>query len=530
LNGTTVTQRIDSEMVLVAAALCTKGGKALVSRQFVEMTKSRIEGLLAAFPKLMSSGRTAQQQHTFVETDTVRYVYQPLDKIYVLLITTTASNILEDLETLRLFARVVPEYCRSLEEMEIRENAFNLIFAFDEIVALGYRENVNLAQIKTFVEMDSHEEKVYQAVRQTQERDAKIKMREKAKELMRQRLEANKRGIRSPVTGGGYGPQTSMAASVPMAAEIPKPSYTPAVVKPNGPSKALKLGGRQKDTENFVDQLKSEGEHVVNSNVTSAIVKGGPLINNKIPATTIATEPVQLRIEEKLNLSCGRDGGLHNMEVHGLLTLFITDESCGRVRIQVDNKDGRGVQIQTHPNVDKELFRTKQSIAMKNATKPFPINTDVGILKWRFQTQDEAFIPLNVTCWPNENASGGCDVNIDYELQDDRLELNDVVVAIPLPHGCGGPLVAECEGTYEFDSRKNQLTWQLPLVDSSNKTGAMEFSCQGHPGDFFPINVSFYSKRPYADLSINDVMLVDDGSSVKHAVDISVVAEKYEIL
>lgn len=139
---------------------------ALVSRQFVEMTKSRIEGLLAAFPKLMSSGRTAQQQHTFVETDTVRYVYQPLDKIYVLLITTTASNILEDLETLRLFARVVPEYCRSLEEMEIRENAFNLIFAFDEIVALGYRENVNLAQIKTFVEMDSHEEKVYQAVRQ----------------------------------------------------------------------------------------------------------------------------------------------------------------------------------------------------------------------------------------------------------------------------------------------------------------------------------------------------------------------------
>ena len=91
------------------------------------------------------------------------------------------------------------------------------------------------------------------------------------------------------------------------------------------------------------------------------------------------------------------------------------------------------MQIQTHPNVDKELSRPKQSIAMKNATKPFPINTDVGILKWRFQTQDEAFIPLNVTCWPNENASGGCDVNIDYELQDDRLELNDVVVAIPLP-------------------------------------------------------------------------------------------------
>lgn len=60
----------------------------------------------------------------------------------------------------------IPEYCRSLDENEIAENAFSLIFAFDEIVALGYRESVNLSQIRTFVEMDSHEEKVYQAVRQ----------------------------------------------------------------------------------------------------------------------------------------------------------------------------------------------------------------------------------------------------------------------------------------------------------------------------------------------------------------------------
>jgi len=76
--------------VLLAAAVCNKTGKALISRQFVEMTRSRIEGL-----------------HTFVETESVRYVYQPLEKLYVLLITTKASNILEDLETLRLFARVV---------------------------------------------------------------------------------------------------------------------------------------------------------------------------------------------------------------------------------------------------------------------------------------------------------------------------------------------------------------------------------------------------------------------------------------
>ena len=55
-------------------------------------------------------------------------------------------------------------------------------------------------------------------------------MREKAKELQRQRVEATKRGIKSPVAAGGFGP-SPMASSVPsMPTEMPKPSYTPAVM------------------------------------------------------------------------------------------------------------------------------------------------------------------------------------------------------------------------------------------------------------------------------------------------------------
>ena len=39
------------------------------------MTRIRIEGLLAAFPKLVGTGK----QHTYVETENVRYVYQPIE-------------------------------------------------------------------------------------------------------------------------------------------------------------------------------------------------------------------------------------------------------------------------------------------------------------------------------------------------------------------------------------------------------------------------------------------------------------------
>lgn len=127
-----------------------------------------------------------------------------------------------------------------MDEKDIGENAFNLIFAFDEIVALGYRESVNLAQIKTFVEMDSHEEKVYLAVRQTQEREAKQKMREKAKELQRQRLEMSKRGVTlGRSSGNSYsGVSSSSFSGISSASAIP--SSAVGMSEPTAPSPAIK--------------------------------------------------------------------------------------------------------------------------------------------------------------------------------------------------------------------------------------------------------------------------------------------------
>lgn len=69
----------------------------------MDMTRIRIEALLAAFPKLVGTGK----QHTYVETENVRYVYQPIEALYLLLVTNKQSNILEDLETLRLLSKLV---------------------------------------------------------------------------------------------------------------------------------------------------------------------------------------------------------------------------------------------------------------------------------------------------------------------------------------------------------------------------------------------------------------------------------------
>ncbi|KAL4647522.1 coatomer subunit delta [Arapaima gigas] len=511
-------------MVLLAAAVCTKAGKAIVSRQFVEMTRTRIEGLLAAFPKLMNTGK----QHTFVETDSVRYVYQPLEKLYMVLITTKNSNILEDLETLRLFSRVIPEYCRVLEEGEISEHCFDLIFAFDEIVALGYRENVNLAQIRTFTEMDSHEEKVFRAVRETQEREAKAEMRRKAKELQQARRDAERSGKKAPGFGGfgnsGVTGGSSSSIISDTIIEPEKPKIAPTPVRPSGPSKALKLGARGKEVDNFVDKLKSEGENIIIPSTGKR-----PSEVSKALASPINIESVHLKIEEKISLTCGRDGGLQNMEVLGMITLRVSDDKNGRIRLHVSNIDKKGVQLQTHPNVDKKLFTADSLIGLKNPEKSFPLNSDVGVLKWRLQTTDEALVPLTINCWPSESGNG-CDVNIEYELQEEGLELNDVVITIPVPAGVGAPVIGDLDGEYRHDSRRNVLEWCLPVVDSNNKTGSLEFSVAGRPGDFFPVSVSFVSKRTYCDIQVTKVAHLDGDSPVRFSTETSLVVDKYEIL
>ena len=241
-----------------------------------------------------------------------------------------------------------------------------------------------------------------------------------------------------------------------------------------------------------------------------------------------------------------RDGGLDKMELNGHLTLRISDDAFGRIKLQIRAPTNNMVQTQTHPNVDKELMRRRSQIALKNPAKPFPLNTDVGVLKWRLQTTDESNIPLSskflltltrliflimclalfsVNCWPSDNGQGGCDVNIEYELEQDQLELQDVVITIPIPwvclsvwyifsyievsiyfsfcsHGSGSPVVAECDGEYTFEKRCNELLWQLPLIDANNKTGSMEFSSSGTPDDFFPVQVAFFSKKSFSGLQV----------------------------
>lgn len=155
----------------------------------------------AHVPGFVAPARRSSAPHPInsppTETDSVRYVYQPMEELYMILVTNKTSNILQDIDTLHLFARAMSEYCRTIDEREILNRAFELISVFDEIISLGYRENVTLAQIRTITEMESHEEKIAAEIQRNKEKEAREELNRKARMMELQKKQAGR--------SGGYG-------------------------------------------------------------------------------------------------------------------------------------------------------------------------------------------------------------------------------------------------------------------------------------------------------------------------------------
>ena len=75
-----------------------------------------------------------------------------------------------------------------MDEESVTQMAFELIFAFDEVISLGYKENVTIAQVKQYTEMESAAEKQYKADVQSKINETKDLMKKKAQEIQKLRV------------------------------------------------------------------------------------------------------------------------------------------------------------------------------------------------------------------------------------------------------------------------------------------------------------------------------------------------------
>ncbi|KAJ0081098.1 hypothetical protein Patl1_12286 [Pistacia atlantica] len=307
----------------------------------VDMSRIRIEDLLAAFPKLVGTGK----QQTYVETENVRYVYQPIEALYLLLVTNKQSNILED-RKLEVLSKLVPEYSYFLDEEGICRTGFELIFAFDEVISLGTEKGKKwYCRFKRSCEMESHEEKLHKLVLQSKINETMDVMKCKATEIDKSKIEKNRgekggfisfqlmgsgriesgfsdMGISSG--GGGFGSGSGFGLSIDVESVSTKSKGCPPS-SVTAPPKGLGMQlGKSQRTNQFLESLKAEGEVILED------------VHQKRAGQIIAPP------------------------------LAILSDEDGLTQVQIETGGNPVILFKTHPNMNKELFTNENILGLKD--------------------------------------------------------------------------------------------------------------------------------------------------------------------
>lgn len=436
---------------------------------------------------------------------------------------------------------------------------------------MGYRESVGLVQVRSVLEMESHEEKIQEIIARNKEAEAKEELKRRAKQLEMQRREQQRRaasglGPSSSSGQGGtsYGGGSSGYAPISQRFDAPERTTASSSPAPSALRQAtfksgggMKLGSKKTKQAELLDALGGElasepllaghGEEMsapptpaIQASHSTASVKGASAnVRGSIPE--VEAESINIIIRETLSLSLLRDGGVQSMELKGDMNLNITDPSLGRIRLFLSppspNALGNGVQYKQHPNVAKfsGAANEKKVIALKDSSKSFPIGQSLAVLKWRYVGTDESNVPLSINCWPTPGNDGTCEVSIEYELEHESLTLYDVVISIPLPAG-SYPTVSSHSGSWSLNPTEHALDWTIPQIcsdeDEDTKSGSMMFTVGGDDAEvFFPVNVAFVAEGSMAGVDVAQVVnLAEEEREEEVSVDRIVSVEEFVVV
>jgi len=280
----------------------------------------------------------------------------------------------------------------------------------------------------------------------------------------------------------------------------------------------MKLGSKRTKQAELLDAL---GGEVLAAEDLSAPVTPTPAAEPQMPVKdytqslpAVTHESVHISVKENVSLELMREGGVKSLEIRGDMNLLISDASQSRVRLALTPSTANFVpdlQFKQHPYVVRFAPQAERVVALRDPSRVFPVNQSLTVLKWRYSGTDETHVPLSINCWPTPSNDGSCDVNIEYELENESLTLYDVIISIPLPAG-SYPTVASHTGEWALNPSNHSLDWSIALINSDAGSGTLEFKVGGDDdATFFPVKVTFVAQGALSGLSVGSVTHVDGG-------------------
>ena len=156
----------------------------------------------------------------------------------------------------------------------------------------------------------------------------------------------------------------------------------------------MQLG--KKTNTRLYDALSSEIASVEEATPLAAPSPASAVQETSSFSSPSSSEGIQVSFTETMSAKTNRDGGLEAMDVQGQLNLHISDSTMSRIQLGLHSSDADGTQFKTHPNVDRNLFKNHHKIGLRDSSRPFPLNQQMSVLRWRLQAKPEsAKLPIS---------------------------------------------------------------------------------------------------------------------------------------
>ncbi|AFZ81234.1 coatomer delta subunit, putative [Theileria equi strain WA] len=447
--------------------------RVLLSRQHVQISKAQIESSFSNFLRLIEK---KDGDHTFVETDKNRFLYQSVDDFYVFIMTTLDSNVIEDLIVVKTLAEVIQNLVKpTMNEENIVNNIFDILFYMDELVSNGKRERLTYDQIKLYIDMDSHEEKMHNMIQ-----DNKVKEEKERRKEIAAKLEKRKQLDHLFLDAQVQPVYSQPAAHVsPQLVHSQSPVHTSLYEQP-------KINLRANRGISSLNTLRSK--------------------EKEITKILDAEAPVVVQVLETCNGNLHLDGDVDVLNMQGEIVVTVFEEIAKSAALEMS--DNPEIKFRYHPTVDKKLI-SKSKIEMQNELN---LGQSLSIVKWRYKPSNEAF-PLAVSCWPNTNA-GETVVTIEIN---NISEIHFQSISFQILNSRFDDVTVNYNDGGEVNRNADSVNWVISNFEP-NQISKFEFVTGGDLNNILPFTLFAQTPQSTSNIKITKCYNKSGGEDLVHVV------------
>ena len=473
--------------MIFAVAILNRSGKLLLAREFTHERRDQIEGQLGAFPKLVQFAG-----HSYIETDRMRFVFQEVGDLYIVILVSKDSNLVSDLEAISLLCDVTRKIVGDVNEEKVINKGIDLIFAFDECIFDGFRQNYNVSNIVQFLKMDSAEETEYNRIRAEKEAIAAANLRKHVSELEEKKMGGKASFIPSilqnSINNFQRQPNEYQFDNANYSSQIKtESSYRPSKPPTRGMSLSRSAGAKSKAQQVMAEE-GIDLSNIKNESQTPPI------------QTTSNSNDFLITLHEKFTAIVSRLDAVREIGIEGRLMASIGRKFKANIFIDAD-KLPNTYKYKVMQQPKGTLWADTKSLIYDNTGPRYGPGNDVTLLCWRRTSTNNEDIPLNISCWVQQGRSSST-FSCDVELKKQGFILNQVEISIPVvdPRGVN---VATCTGEVEIYENDQLLKWSLEPLTEQSSHGELEFSVPTCEDDvFFPVTISFNASSTICDIEI----------------------------